>query len=68
MFSKELNSAKMYKNIFGAITTSMFIIFFAMHISLSYAQYNVSQMNKFNQAVVYSLFPDIDYAKKLSPK
>lgn len=45
MFAQEMNSAKMFKGIFGAITTIMFVVFFAMHISLSYIQYNVSQMN-----------------------
>ena len=46
----------------------MFIVFFVMHISLSVKQYDVTQMNKFNQAVTYSLFPDIDVNVHLSPK
>ena len=54
--------------VFGFVTTVMFVVFFIMHISLSIVQYNIAQMNKFNQAVTYSLFPDVDVNVPLSPK
>ena len=54
--------------IFGILTTVMFLTFAMMHISQSITGYNISQMNKFNQATTFSLFPDIDVNDHLSPK
>ena len=68
MIEDEKAIEKRYKAGLGLLTTAMFITFAIMHISLSVEQYNVSRMNKFNQAVTYSLFPDIDTKIPLSPK
>ena len=68
MFDTLSDSQKLERGMFGLLSTIMFIIFAAMHISLSYYQYNIFLMNQFNQAVTLSLFPEVEYQKILLSK